>query len=69
MGRYFDKRWVGQSPERAGRHNKGLVGEKKRKEQNILILTVLGGRWSTTGFCGCRSKRVKEREGKKYNLL
>lgn len=31
VGRYFDKRWVGQSPERAGPHNKGLVGGKKEK--------------------------------------
>ena len=62
VGRYVDKRWVGQSPERAGVHNKRFNGEKKKKrrERNILILTVLGGRWSTTGFCDCGSKREKE---------
>jgi hypothetical protein len=31
VGRYFDKRWVGQSPERAGVYSKGLVGEKEQK--------------------------------------
>ena len=71
VGRYFDKRWVGQSPERAGAHSKGLAKRgkrEKRRERNILILTVLGGRWSTTGFCDCRSKGVKERGREKYLL-
>ena len=35
---------------------------KQRKERNILILTVLGGRWSTTGFCDCGSKGVKKKK-------
>ena len=55
VGRYFDKRWVGQSPERAGAQQRLSIffKKKRRKKRNILILTVLGGRWSTTGFCDC----------------
>jgi hypothetical protein len=37
VGRYFDKRWVGQSPERARVNSKGLMGEKKGGKEHTYF--------------------------------
>lgn len=62
VGRYLDKRCVGESPERASVARSGVRnGKREKRRGDMLILIVFGGRWSTTGFCHYGSKEEKEK--------
>ena len=68
VGRYFDKRWVGQSPERAGIHSKGLMGEKGRMVKEHTYLDCVRRKVVHNWVLRLRQKGLSQRERKEKSI-
>lgn len=73
VGRYFESFCVGASPDRAYGMSKLALNTGKNDDMDVLILIVLAGRWSVTGFYGtgrdgCQMLITKDEETHGHTL-